>query len=651
MKAYLDAFDRITVIAEKYYYNGDTGGFYVRINEHAVPCSLVGRTERPDGVEYALAIDSPFSLEDRLMVADRYGAKCPVQPRFIVKTDWFEEYCTTDTQLGALYEPEGTEFRLWAPTSRSALVELHQGDTVSYHAMTRQKGGVFAVRIEGDLKHALYMYIIVRDTESVRCCDPYALSSTADHEYSAVIDPGEIMGIEDVPLSPCSDPVIYEMNIRDLTVLSSWPGEYHGKYLSLCEEGQELDGMPCGADYLAMLGVSHVQVQPVGDFEGIDERYPEMTYNWGYNPLSFLVPEGSYSTDPQDPYARVTEFRKMVTALHRKGIRLTVDAVLNHVYDLQRSDLNMTVPYYYFRWNGDGTPSNGTFCGNDLDSERVMVRQLYLRTVDVLFGLYGVNGLRLDLMGILDTDTVNRIRDRALTYDRSALIYGEGWDMPTLLGQDRKASIANQVKMPGVGHFNDRFRDVIKGGTGDDRLSEKGWLSGGEYSNEEVIAVLEGSRHIFDDAGKSVNYLESHDNSTLWDKLCACSDEPKEVLRKRQVLMIKVMLLSRGIPFLHAGMEYYASKGGRTNSYCAGDAVNGFDWRRCRTEYETVKQVQEAIALRKRLNTDSLKVWTSEGLYLFDYGTVRVVLNPGEHSRKWGKSVIPAFGTVVLEEE
>ena len=376
-----------------------------------------------------------------------------------------------------------------------------------------------------------------------------------------------------------------------------------------------------------------------------------MTYNWGYNPLSFLVPEGSYSTDPQDPYARVTEFRKMVTALHRKGIRLTVDAVLNHVYDLQRSDLNMTVPYYYFRWNGDGTPSNGTFCGNDLDSERVMVRQLYLRTVDVLFRLYGVNGLRLDLMGILDTDTVNRIRDRALTYDRSALIYGEGWDMPTLLGQDRKASIANQAKMPGVGHFNDRFRDVIKGGTGDDRLGEKGWLSGGEYSNEEVIAVLEGSRHIFDDAGKSVNYLESHDNSTLWDKLCACSDEPKEVLRKRQVLMIKTMLLSRGIPFLHAGMEYYASKGGRTNSYCAGDAVNGFDWRRCRTEYETVKQVQEAIALRKRLNTDSLKVWTSEGLYLFDYGTVRVVLNPGEHSRKWGKSVIPAFGTVVLEEE
>ena len=126
--------------------------------------------------------------------------------------------------------------------------------------MTRQKGGVFAVRIEGDLKHALYMYIIVRDTESVRCCDPYALSSTADHEYSAVIDPGEIMGIEDAPLPPCSDPVIYEMNIRDLTVLSSWPGEYHGKYLSLCEEGQELDGMPCGADYLAMLGVSHVQV-------------------------------------------------------------------------------------------------------------------------------------------------------------------------------------------------------------------------------------------------------------------------------------------------------------------------------------------------------------------------------------------------------
>jgi len=517
--------------------------------------------------------------------------------------------------------------------------------------MTRQKGGVFAVRIEGDLKHALYMYIIVRDTESVRCCDPYALSSTADHEYSAVIDPGEIIGIEDVPLSPCSDPVIYEMNIRDLTVLSSWPGEYHGKYLSLCEEGQELDGMPCGADYLAMLGVSHVQVQPVGDFEGIDERYPEMTYNWGYNPLSFLVPEGSYSTDPQDPYARVTEFRKMVTALHRKGIRLTVDAVLNHVYDLQRSDLNMTVPYYYFRWNGDGTPSNGTFCGNDLDSERVMVRQLYLRTGDVLFVLYGVNGLRLDLMGILDTDTVNRIRDRALTYDRSALIYGEGWDMPTLLGQDRKASIANQAKMPGIGHFNDRFRDVIKGGTGDDRLGEKGWLSGGEYSNEEVIAVLEGSRHIFDDAGKSVNYLESHDNSTLWDKLCACSDEPKETLRKRQVLMIKAMLLSRGIPFLHAGMEYYASKGGRTNSYCAGDAVNGFDWRRCRTEYETVKQVQEAISLRKRLDMASLKVWTSEGLYLFDYGTVRVVLNPGEHSRRWGKSVIPAFGTVVLEEE
>ncbi len=651
MKAYLDSTDVITVEVAKYYYNGETNGFYLRINGDVFPCELVWVKDGGPFMEYTLRFDHAVSADDEILAIDRYGTRFPVGFRFIVKTQWFEDNYSYDGELGALYSPESTLFRVWTPTAQRVIIELKQDGDLRYLPMERGERGVFELKAEGDLRHALYNYVIVRTGETVRCGDPYALSSTADRLWCAVIDPAEITSIEDVPVEPCTDPVIYETNIRDMTSYFGSDGHTAGRYLSLFDPIPGIPDTLCAADYLASLGITHVQFQPLHDFEGIDELHPLQTYNWGYNPVSFLSPEGSYSSDPEDPYSRVTELRRMIVSLHERGLRVVTDTVFNHLFDFRESDLDRTVPYYYFRYRPDGMPSNGSFCGNDLDSERTMVRRLFMRAVDVWFGLYGINGMRLDLMGILDTDTVNQVKARALAYDRSALIYGEGWDMPTELEAEKKAVIANEGKMPGVGHFNDRYRDVLKGGTGDDRLGEKGWLTGGDYSFDDVKLLLEGSPHIFSDPSHSVNYFESHDNGTLWDKLWTCCQEDQDTLRKRQRLMIKVLLLSRGIPFLHSGMEYYGTKYGSTNSYSAGDAVNGFNWHRWREEQDAVQAVREATALRKRLDISKLQVSDYYGLCVMDYGDTEVIVNPVRENRFRNTSEVPALDMIILEKE
>ncbi|MBR2990804.1 MAG: hypothetical protein IKF51_04990 [Solobacterium sp.] len=641
MKAYLDGLNRITVDVPKGYYNGITGDYYLRINGRVFSCTVSDVLDAGPHISYTLYFEAPFNVYDRMILTDRYGTPCNVRMRFIVKTEWFEEHCTSDAALGSFYAPDETVFRVWSPSAQSVFLELHDRGKTQAVTMKRQKGGVFEATVAGDLKHAVYAYIIHRNDETVRCLDPYALSSTANHETSAVIDMDEIRGIEDPGVPPAPVPVIYETNVRDLTSRSEYQDK--GKFLSICTDEPAVTGMPSVCGYLEDLGITHVQFQPVHDYEGVDELVPERTYNWGYNPVSYLSLEGSYSTKPKSPYSRVTEFRRMITELHRHGLRVNIDMVFNHVFEPETNALELTCPYYYFRYRPDGTPSNGSFCGNDLDSERFMVRRLFLRAVDVLFGLYGVNGLRLDLMGILDVETVNMIREQALMYDSGALVYGEGWDMPTDLPQEKKAIIANEASMPGTGHFNDVFRDVIKGGTGDDRPWESGWLSGTYMPYEAVKNVLEGSPGIFSDPMHSINYLESHDNSTLWDKLKASCWEEDEILRKRQLLMIQVMVLAKGIPLLHAGMEYYAGKNGMTNSYCAGDEINGFDWYRCREEKDTVRAVSEIIHLRKSLDAGHMQVYCEDGIWVMDYGETKVFVNPDRDAKYHNGKEIPGL--------
>ena len=669
MEAFLDDFGLVQVIVSKNYYNGQISSFYLTAEDGTYSdCVIRGVEEHEREIRYSLTIPAVFHFGQLYTLHENHGSEVPLKIRHIVrKAEFDRQFTYHGDDLGFRYTKDSTTFALWAPTAVHVYLRLidHQKRSVMV-MMNRGEKGVFRTRVNGDLKHYLYVYLIERDGIMVETIDPYGFSSDANGKHSAVIDTAQILAIQDdgkLPvLDTAADAVIYECSVRDMTSSKDTGTSTHGKFISLTETGTSWKLNPTGLDYLAGLGVTHLQLQPVMDFMTVDELHADRGYNWGYDPQQFFSLEGSYSTKPNDPYSRVLEFKKMVTAIHAKGMRVVLDVVFNHMYDVGKSSFDKVVPYYYYRYNENGWMSNGSWCGNDLDSTRPMMRKLYLDVIRNYIKFYNVDGFRFDLMGILDVDTMNEIYRQARNIKPDVLIYGEGWDMPTALSETEKARIYNQHRMPGIGHFNDTFRDVAKGRTSDDSKYDKGYLTGNLDMAFDMCSVLTGNTlgdpyfRRFDSPVQSINALETHDNATVWDKMHACcGEEPREVRLMRQKLMIAATLVAQGIPFLHAGMEFCGTKQDNSNSYNAGDVINQMNWDRMILNYDMVRYTQRMIQLRRnwkafRLDTAALvekyvHFSIVEGgvvLYDIDYNDVhhqsagvRVIINPSLDERRF----------------
>ena len=620
MEAFADDFGKVTVQLSTRFFGGKTERFYLEEeNGEAWDCVIRSIEERPGMIIYELITPSDLKFGVRYYIGESHGRRAELQYRYIVQKPEFDRLFTYHgNDLGAIYHPTYTTFAVWAPTAIQVVVRIRHDRRVSAVVMKRSDYGVWRAKWAGDLKKATYVYLITRNGEMVECPDPYGLSSTANGKESAVINLAVLHQIEDKPLrteikNPC-DAVIYETNVRDLTSLRTGGSKPNGTYAAFIERGVTLRDKPVGLDYLVSLGVTHIQLQPVLDYVTVNELRPQWNYNWGYDAGQLIALEGSYSSSPNDPYARMLEMRKLVTTLHRYGLRVTLDLVFNHMYDISETALERSVPYYYFRYNDSGYLSNGSFCGNDLNSLKPMMRKLFLFSIRFLMETYCVDGFRFDLMGILDIDTMNAIYDTARSVRKDALVYGEGWDMPTALDDSLKAKIFNQTAMPGIGHFNDTFRDVLKGATGDTQKSHKGYLTGNLGLAHETCSVLSGNTlhspyyHRFENPTQSINAIETHDNATAWDKMHACcSEEPRDLRKKRQKMMIACTMFAQGVPFLHAGQEFCGTKQDNSNSYNAGDAINGMNWERMIFNFDTVEYTKKAIALRKRFRAFRLE--------------------------------------------
>lgn len=649
MNAYVDDYGKITVYLSRNFFGGRTNDFYLSDEKgNSWDCIIRNVEERRDEVVYELVIPSDLEIGFRYYVRESHGKQVEVKFRYIVQKPEFDRMFTYDgSNLGAVYHLTYTTFALWAPTAVNVMVRINHERKVHVLNMRRTSQGVWRAKWSGDLKRATYVYLVDRNGEIVECTDPYGISSNANGRESAVINLASVESIKDYEVKTRvrtpADAVIYEINVRDLTSNPVDDGhvQKRGTYAAFIEKGTQLKGKSTGLDYLVSLGVTHVQLQPVLDFATVDEYHPEWGYNWGYDAQQFMTLEGSYSTSPNDPYARMMEFRKLVTTLHKNNIRVTLDLVFNHMYETHENCLEAAVPYYYFRYNQSGGLSNGSFCGNDLNSLRPMTRHLFLHAIRFLMKTYGVDGFRFDLMGIIDIHTMNLIRQETLKIKPDALVYGEGWDMPTAMNDELKAKIFNQDKMPGIGHFNDTFRDVLKGSTSDNQKSAKGYLTGNSGLIYEACGVLSGNTMgapyfmRFDHPVKSINAIETHDNATLWDKMHACcSEEPRELRKKRQKMMIACTMFAQGVPFLHAGIEFCGTKQDNSNSYNAGDAVNGMNWERMLFNYDVVEYTRAAIRTRQfypafRLATgDDVKRFVKT--YVLDNGVLQYDINYAE---------------------
>lgn len=534
-----------------------------------------------------------------------------------IKSPEFDEAYTYDgNDLGAVYNRDKTILKVWAPTAADVKCHvLHKGEDKTY-GMLKEEKGVWSLELTGDMELASYVYLVDLGETVNEATDPYAIASTANHERTVIIDPAKT-GLESnkgqlEKLEKYTDAIIYELHVRDFSMDEDSGLKHKGKFLGLTEEGvKTIEGGLSGLDYLTSLGVTHIQLLPVYDFGSVDEHNQFDSYNWGYDPVQYSVPEGSYGTDITDPYSRIIELKKAIAAFHNKGLRVIMDVVYNHMYDMGASAFEKIVPGYYFRSDAEGNISNGSFCGNDVDSTRPMVKKFIYESTRIWIEDYGFDGFRFDLMGILDIETMNTIAAQTLAIDPNAMIYGEGWNMPSFIDDSIKATMMNHAQMPEIAHFSDIFRENIKGGTLDDKFQEGGYGSGDVSKSVNAAHLLLGTVLPMESAGNhvdpyfiqpkhTVNYVECHDNHTLWDKLeLALPDESEDELRLRHRFITTMVVLSQGIPFIHAGQEFFRTKEGEHNSYISSDDINMIRWSQKDRHEDNVAYLRDLIKLRK----------------------------------------------------
>ena len=541
----------------------------------------------------------------------------------------FEAQYHTDEALGALWAPAATRFALWAPTARQVSLSLYAEGTGGGPLLTvdlaRGGRGVWEAVVEGDLDGRYYDFAVT-DCEGVtrRTADPWARACGRDGARSMVIDlrrTDPAGWAEDAPPARGPEDIIWEVHVKDFShdARSGVPAALRGKFKALTLTGTTLDGdgvHPTCLDYLKRLGVNYVQLMPVFDYGSVPEDDPE-AFNWGYDPVNYNVPEGSYATDPDDGAVRIRELKEAIQALHKNGFRVIMDVVYNHTYHLD-SWLWRTEPWYFYRQNPDGSPADGSGCGNDLASERSMCARYILESVLYWAQEYHMDGFRFDLMALLDTQLMERIRaelDRAYGKGEK-LVFGEPWSAHSS-PMHRGAKPAGKRALPtldeNIGAFCDATRDLAKGHIL--HAERPGFVNGGSARLADLRAAVTGwagapgGRFAARAASQTINYLSSHDDWTLWDKLVLTMDSARQfdtptpaVLRANR-LAAAFCFGCQGRWFMLAGEEFGRTKQGLQNSFNASAALNQLDWARAWTGpwRDLADYYRGLIALRPQL--------------------------------------------------
>ena len=589
----------------------------------------------------------------------------------------FEEYPIPEGKLVEMeYSPIETKFTLWAPTAEEVRVLLYDSgnEGSAYQTLSLEMGedGIWNTSIKEDLKGKFYTFNVkvngkwLGDTPGIM-----AKAVGVNGKRAAVIDlhstdpEGWANDVRPL-LKDYADIIVYEMHHRDFSLDSVSGIRNKGKFLALTELGTTTSqGEKTGIDHLKELGVTHVHILPSYDYASVDESKPDKAqYNWGYDPQNYNVPDGSYSTDPYKPDVRIKEFKQMVQALHKAGIRVVLDVVYNHTFNTEESNFERTVPGYFYRQTKDGKPANGSGCGNETASDRAMMRKYMVESVLYWINEYHIDGFRFDLMGIHDIETMNEIRAAVDKIDPSIFIYGEGWAASApQLNQEELAMKANIYKMPRIAAFSDEMRDGLRGGWDDDR---KGAFLIGQPGHEMsikfgLVGAVKHPQVINDSVNYSkepwalqptqmISYVSCHDDMCLADRLKAtmpdATDEERASLHK---LAETFVFTSQGVPFIFAGDEMMRDKKGIHNSYNSPDSINTIDWRNKTIHHDVFDYVRELITLRKNHpafrmgDADKVRQYM-EFLPVEGSNLVAFILKDNANGDSW-KNIIVAFNS------
>jgi len=601
-EAFHEDFRTISLLVPKS--RGEPSRFEVSCSEETLPLEIKRKETIEGGYKYTLTYEGFIFLNRIYTVKDDLGHECELKSGEIVRTEMFDTlYAYDGDDLGVTYSKEETTFKIWTPIAKEVKLVAKRNGSFEKIPLEYENQGVWSLTLKGDLEKTPYYYEAYVNGETHAFLDPYARSSSANGKHNYVIDPDKIRPMRRSRVGVCgTDAIIYEASIRDMTRDPNLKATNPSTYPAFSQSGLKTPGgNPAGIDYLRSLGVTHVQILPFYDFEGVDEKDPFKQYNWGYNPSQYNVPEGSYSTDPEDPYRRINELKETIDKLHEAGLGVVMDVVYNHVFKVETFPFANMVPGYFFRVDKHGYMTEASGCGNDLATERRMVRKFIVDSVLYWAKAFALDGFRFDIMGIIDLETMHELRQKLERLDKSIMVYGEGWKIPSPLPSKKLAHMHNDDALFNIGFFNDLARENIKGSTFN--LQDKGYALGHKGRSETLKAVMRGSTFVHGGIkypAQSINYVECHDDHTFYDKAKAALPKTSKKDRlKMQKLATSMVLLAQGVPFIHAGQEFYRSKKGVRNSYKSPDSVNMIPWRQADEHLKDIDDFRALIKLRK----------------------------------------------------
>lgn len=569
--AYLEDYNIIKVISDAYNKNSK-----VRIVNENIELKLINK--QIEGKFHHLYYETSQNLEtnkDYQIMIDYDLINLHLGK--ITRSSLFDELNYYDGDLGFIYSKKQTTFKLWSPVSKEVKLVLPKLNKI--YDLSYTFNGVYETTVKGNLDKQPYYYLVRINDEFIKTLDPYGIASSLKEEVNFVINKAKTYKFKSKNPSfsnYSTDNIIMEAHLKDLT--------YH-----LNEESNFLSSIKM-IDYFKDLGITHVQLLPVNSFYGVDEEKKDLYYNWGYNPLEYMSLSGWYASKPSDPYNKINEFKELVDNYHLNNIGINLDVVFNHVYKHDMFSMGKIVPGYAYRCDQAGFLTNGSYCGNDLATERKMVRKLIIDTLKHYVEFYHIDGFRFDLMGLIDIETMKQIEKVLREMNPNLMLYGEGWVMPTGIKQSLLAS--SKEALPNIGYFNDTYRDFLRGNP---FKLDKGILMGAKINKDQLTSFLKGSFG----ASQSINYIECHDNYTLNDQMDLVKkmslDQKKDYLK----LGLGLLMISQGIPFIHLGMEIGRTKNGIDNTYNESIEINRVDFSKINLYLDVLEYLKKMIYFRK----------------------------------------------------
>ncbi len=599
MKAYIDDFNLIRI-------EGLEPIKYVAMKNNKVRLKRINKTTVLGYLKNELVLN----IENIVYVNDY---KLVLEIGLVTQTSNFNQKYQYDGPLGAIYKKEETSFYVFSPTAQDLKVVL---DGTEYEMIYRN--GVWEATVKGNHHLKAYYYLVKNKSFYKKALDPYAKAGTNDFSY--VIDFSKTKQISKSSITQTNylDTIIYEGHVRDLT--HNLKLDNKNLYLGLIEKSEFL-GMSV-LDYIKSLGVTHLQLLPIYDFGGVNDINKDELYNWGYNPEQYFLLDGWYSKDPNNPIARINEVKEVVEYAHNIGLGINMDVVYNHVYEAKKFSYDILVPNYFYRFSNQKM-TNTSGCGSDNETKNYMVRRLIVDSLIFFVEEYKIDGFRFDLMGLMDIQTMLLIEKELKKRNPKIMLYGEGWNMPSAISEKERPNMSNQKLIKGYAQFNDQFRNVLKG------TDNGGYAMGANNDFQIVKWSILGSPNLFDSPLQSINYVECHDNHTFYDKLTISTNYSDSVKMEYSDFALHLVIISQGIPFIHAGQEFYRSKNGVENSYKSNDSINAIKWGPRLTSVDKLKKL---IKIRKEHPVYHQKYYLENGEVKEVNSLIEYVLKNGEYT-------------------